>query len=105
MKREPLVIYTVGHSTPDLPAFLELLQSYGVEQLVDVRTMPRSRRTHSTTPTLFPSLSARQAPATSIFAPGAACGTRRATRSTPAGETRRSGSSPITCRRQNSRGA
>ncbi len=44
MKREPLVIYTVGHSTRDLPTFLGLLRSHGVEQLVDVRTVPRSRK-------------------------------------------------------------
>ncbi len=44
MKKKPLVIYSVGHSTRDLPAFLELLQSHGVKQLVDVRTMPRSRK-------------------------------------------------------------
>ena len=44
MKKEPLVIYTVGHSTHELPAFLELLQSHGIRQLVDVRTIPRSRK-------------------------------------------------------------
>lgn len=44
MKRDPLVIYTVGHSTRELPAFLELLHGYGIKQLVDVRTIPRSRK-------------------------------------------------------------
>jgi len=44
MKRELLVVYTVGHSTRDLPTFLELLRSHGVKQLVDVRSVPRSRR-------------------------------------------------------------
>lgn len=44
MKREPLVIYTVGHSTRELPAFLELLVGHGIKQLVDVRTIPRSRK-------------------------------------------------------------
>lgn len=34
---------TVGHSNRPLPAFLELLKAYGVQLLVDVRTVPRSR--------------------------------------------------------------
>jgi uncharacterized protein (DUF488 family) len=41
---KPLVIYTVGHSTRDLPAFLQVLRSHGVKQIADVRTIPRSRR-------------------------------------------------------------
>jgi uncharacterized protein (DUF488 family) len=44
MKKATLVIYTVGHSTCELPAFLELLRSHGVTLLVDVRTIPRSRK-------------------------------------------------------------
>ena len=44
MKRKPLVIYTVGHSTRELPVFLKILQCYGVKQLVDVRTIPHSRK-------------------------------------------------------------
>ncbi len=43
-KREPLVSYTVGHSTRELPAFLEVLRDHGIKQLVDVRTIPRSRK-------------------------------------------------------------
>lgn len=42
MKRRPLVVYTVGHSTRELSVFLELLKSHGIKQLVDVRTIPRS---------------------------------------------------------------
>lgn len=36
-------IYTIGHSTHDLPAFATLLQASGIERLVDIRTVPRSR--------------------------------------------------------------
>jgi uncharacterized protein (DUF488 family) len=36
-------IFTVGHSTRPITAFIELLQAHAVERLVDVRTMPRSR--------------------------------------------------------------
>ena len=34
------VIYTVGHSTHPIEEFLELLGVHGVEQVVDVRTIP-----------------------------------------------------------------
>ncbi len=37
-------ILTVGHSTRSLEAFVELLLAHGVEHVVDVRTVPRSRR-------------------------------------------------------------
>ena len=36
-------VLTVGHSTRQIAAFLELLVGHGVTQLVDVRTVPRSR--------------------------------------------------------------
>src|SRR5260370_3277282 len=36
-------IYTVGHSTRTTRELLELLRPHGVEQVVDVRTIPRSR--------------------------------------------------------------
>ena len=38
------MILTVGHSTHPIEAFLELLAAHGVEQLMDVRTIPKSRR-------------------------------------------------------------
>ncbi len=38
------MILTVGHSTHPIEAFLELLAAHGVEQLMDVRTIPQSRR-------------------------------------------------------------
>lgn len=36
-------IFTVGHSTLAIDRFLRLLGIYGIEQLADVRTVPRSR--------------------------------------------------------------
>ncbi|MGE3066697.1 MAG: DUF488 family protein [Hyphomicrobiaceae bacterium] len=36
-------IFTVGHSTLPIERFVKLLKIYGIEQLVDVRTMPGSR--------------------------------------------------------------
>ena len=38
-----LTSYTVGHSTHSLDDFVELLRAHGIERLVDVRTIPRSR--------------------------------------------------------------
>jgi uncharacterized protein (DUF488 family) len=37
-------VFTVGHSTLPIERFLALLAAYRVEQLADVRTIPRSRR-------------------------------------------------------------
>lgn len=44
MKRhaQPVVL-TIGHSTRPLSEFLALLAAHSVTQLVDVRTVPRSR--------------------------------------------------------------
>lgn len=38
----PLVL-TIGHSIRPIEEFVELLRQHGVEQLVDIRTIPRSR--------------------------------------------------------------
>jgi uncharacterized protein (DUF488 family) len=37
-------ISTVGHSVHSIDDFIGILQAHGIRQLVDVRTMPRSRR-------------------------------------------------------------
>jgi uncharacterized protein (DUF488 family) len=39
----PLSIYTIGHSTRTIPQFVDLLRGAGVEAVVDIRTVPRSR--------------------------------------------------------------
>src|SRR6266516_2277962 len=36
-------IYTIGHSTRTIEQFLELLRAHGIQQIVDVRTVPKSR--------------------------------------------------------------
>jgi hypothetical protein len=38
-----LPILTIGHSTHPIEKFIELLRQHGIEQLVDIRTIPRSR--------------------------------------------------------------
>ncbi|MFQ5935361.1 MAG: DUF488 family protein [Acidiferrobacterales bacterium] len=40
--REP--IYTIGHSNRDIDSFIELLRSFSIQTLVDVRAYPTSRR-------------------------------------------------------------
>ena len=36
-------VLTIGHSTRPLEEFIEMLEGHGVERLIDVRTVPRSR--------------------------------------------------------------
>jgi uncharacterized protein (DUF488 family) len=36
-------VYTIGHSTRSFDELVELLRAHGIERLVDVRTVPRSR--------------------------------------------------------------
>ena len=42
--KQKLCLFTVGHSTRSIEQFVELLQSNGVKQLLDIRTIPKSRR-------------------------------------------------------------
>jgi uncharacterized protein (DUF488 family) len=42
-RAQELVVYTVGHSTRTLVEFIDLLKTYGITVVVDVRTVPRSR--------------------------------------------------------------
>ena len=41
---DKLAILSIGHSTRTVEEFLSMLQAHGVERLVDVRTIPKSRR-------------------------------------------------------------
>jgi uncharacterized protein (DUF488 family) len=38
------MILTIGHSTHSIEEFLDMLAAHGVQQLIDVRTIPKSRR-------------------------------------------------------------
>src|SRR5271169_3402534 len=42
-KESELTILTIGHSTRTIDEFIELLKTYGVNLIVDVRSVPRSR--------------------------------------------------------------
>lgn len=37
-------IYTIGHSTRDLADFIEILRSFGIKVLADIRSFPGSRK-------------------------------------------------------------
>ena len=39
-----MTLFTIGHSTRTVEEFIDLLRSAGVEQLADIRTVPKSRR-------------------------------------------------------------
>ncbi len=41
--RGPCAVMTIGHSTRSLEDFVEMLKAHGVERLIDIRTIPRSR--------------------------------------------------------------
>jgi uncharacterized protein (DUF488 family) len=42
--KKPLIIFTIGHSTHPIEHFIELLQANAIAQLIDIRTIPKSRR-------------------------------------------------------------
>ena len=41
---EKPIIRTIGHSTRPIEALIEMLKSHGVNKLIDVRTIPKSRQ-------------------------------------------------------------
>jgi uncharacterized protein (DUF488 family) len=47
-------VYTIGHSTHPLDEFLSLLKPFGIVEVVDVRTVPRSRHTPQFNEDTFP---------------------------------------------------
>lgn len=42
-KSQPIKIFTIGYSTRPIAVFIELLQAYDIEVLIDIRTIPKSR--------------------------------------------------------------
>ncbi len=42
--KEANIIYTIGHSTQSLADFLSMLKSFNIKILVDIRSLPGSRR-------------------------------------------------------------
>jgi uncharacterized protein (DUF488 family) len=42
-KRPDFRIFTIGHSTRPIEQFVEILHAHGVQQVIDIRTIPKSR--------------------------------------------------------------
>src|SRR5689334_10176264 len=42
-RKDPRLVFTIGHSTRLRREFLRMLRAHGVRELADVRTIPRSR--------------------------------------------------------------
>lgn len=40
---QTITVFTVGHSTHDLDAFIEMMRAHGIAIIADIRTVPRSR--------------------------------------------------------------
>jgi Protein of unknown function, DUF488 len=70
------VVFTIGHSTLPIDRFIALLRTYGIELLVDIRTVPHSRHNPQfNRPALTDTLSAEGIDCVHIYALG---GLRRA---------------------------
>lgn len=41
---QTLTVFTIGHSTRPIGEFIDLLRAQGIRQLIDIRTIPKSRR-------------------------------------------------------------
>ena len=56
-----MTIFTIGHSTRSIDEFIRLLKAHGVQRVVDVRTIPRSRHNpHFNRDELAPALHRRK---------------------------------------------
>ena len=96
------VVMTVGHSTRTLKEFVALLLAHGVKQLIDVRTIPRSRHNPQfNRGTGYLARSKKRESVTGIWLDSAACGMRAVTRSMQGGEMPAFTASLITCRHRN----
>jgi uncharacterized protein (DUF488 family) len=42
-KQRDFCVFTIGHSTRPIAEFIEILQAHGVRQVIDIRTIPKSR--------------------------------------------------------------
>lgn len=41
--KQTVIIYTIGHSTHPIQEFITILKQYKITQLIDIRTIPKSR--------------------------------------------------------------
>lgn len=43
MARNKLLVFTIGHSTRKLSELIKIIEKYGIEEVIDIRTIPKSR--------------------------------------------------------------
>ncbi len=43
LSEDKMLVFTVGHSTRKPSEFIGILEAYGIKEVIDIRTMPRSR--------------------------------------------------------------
>jgi hypothetical protein len=92
-------IFTLGHSTLPIQRFLALLQTYGIDHLVDIRTIPRSRHNPQFNDTaLANSLTAQHLEYLHIRALGGLRRARKDSLPTSAGETEAFAATPNICK-------
>ncbi|MFF1555846.1 DUF488 family protein [Rhodococcus erythropolis] len=97
-----ITVYTVGHSTHPIDEFIDLLQTYGIKKLIDVRTIAKSRHNPQFgEAALAASVRARKITYRRMKALGA-CVMYARTTSTVLGETPRSRVMRTTCRQTSS---
>lgn len=95
------IILTVGHSTRTLKDFVALLLARGVEQLIDVRSIPRSRHNPQFNRDRLSRPLQKVGVVTSIWLGSSGCGMLVVTRSMLVGKMPAFAASLITCRHQN----
>ena len=99
-----MLILTVGHSNHPIEDFLDLLAAHHVEQLADVRTIPKSRHNPQFNREALDARARRAATSPmSTCRVSAVCAVPVRIPSIPGGKTRASEATPITCRLRRSR--
>ncbi len=71
------VLYTIGHSTRTLMEFMDLLHAYDVSQIVDVRTIPKSRHNPQFNGAELKTSFGKAASTTGTYQNSVVCGTRK----------------------------
>lgn len=41
--KQEIVVFTIGHSTRPVSEFIEIIRTFGIKKVVDIRTIPKSR--------------------------------------------------------------
>jgi hypothetical protein len=96
------VVYTIGHSNRPFATFIDILIENGVERVVDVRTVPKSRHNPHLIWTRYRVRWLHMGSPTYMLRASVVCGEHDRIQSIAAGATHRFGDTLITCNRPNS---